>query len=279
MTIPKIIHHIGPKDRSTWHPIWTRCYPSWKEQFPDFEFRLWNDEEDIDNLVAHCYPEYLDLYKSFQTHIMRIDFARLCILHQYGGFYADLDVYCYKNFYDELRGDLFILEAPYGDTFTENALMISSQGHEFWNICMEECRNRFNENVNKYHIESFTKNRALQYIITHATGPFLISDVYKKTQMGHILPGIVFNNHGLSYHPEYRTKHLLTGIWGKEAIQEVRENEVSYNDLYISEVSKYADLQGITVENFDFYHDYTNGGYLTQSSQTPENEEREFNYG
>lgn len=39
--ISKIIHHIAPENKNRWHPLWQRCYDSWKEQFIDFEFILW----------------------------------------------------------------------------------------------------------------------------------------------------------------------------------------------------------------------------------------------
>ena len=94
-----IIHHIAPENKSSWHPLWIKCYESWKKVFGNkFEFKLWNDKEDIDRLVKNKYNKFYDIYRSFPAHIMKIDFARLCILHSYGGIYSDMDVFCYKDF-------------------------------------------------------------------------------------------------------------------------------------------------------------------------------------
>ena len=136
MMIPKIIHHIAPKDKSRWHPMWLRCYPTWQHHFPDFEHKMWSDESDIDELVQDYYLQYWQLYQAFPAHINRLDFVRFCILHKFGGIYADMDMFCYKNFHAELTYDLHIVEAPYGEEFLESALMMSAPDHEFWITCM-----------------------------------------------------------------------------------------------------------------------------------------------
>ena len=108
--IPKIIHHIAPKFPNSWHYFWQKCYDSWKTQFSDYEFIMWNDKDDIDNFVKIHYKEHWNLYRAFPFHIMRIDFARLCILHKFGGIYADMDVFCYKNFEHLLTNEVYFLE-------------------------------------------------------------------------------------------------------------------------------------------------------------------------
>jgi hypothetical protein len=83
------------------------------------------------------------------------------------------------------------------------------------------------------------------------------------------LPGILYNNHGMSYHPEYRTKHMMTGMWGKESVDHIESQinsslDKGLDELYIAEMKRYVNLNGIeTVEDLDFYNDYTNGGMKT----------------
>ena len=146
MSIPKIIHQTAPTNEDDWHPLWFKCRQSWKDQYPEFEHRMWNDEE-IDDLVRQHYPQYYDTYLEFPLNIMRIDFARVCILHEYGGIYADMDVYCYKNFYNELKKELcFGGEVininhdwfpkcpvnPFFNTKVSNYIMCSTKSHSFW---------------------------------------------------------------------------------------------------------------------------------------------------
>lgn len=262
MTIPKIIHHIAPVDQSKWHPIWQRCYPSWKKHFPDFEYKMWTDEHDIDGLVKEHFPEYWPIYQQFPLHIMKIDFARFCILYKYGGIYTDMDIFCYQNFYDELNNDVHLLPAPYGkqstngDNLIENALMISPAGHEFFRRCMDESIRVFTSQIRKIDIK-FPLNTFQQLLVCNLAGPVLVSNVYSQFNSGvKILDPVTYNNHGLSYDHSFKTKHLLTGIWGKESI------DLKSNDDYLREVSQYVNMGGITLDTFDFYKDYTNGRYL-----------------
>jgi len=273
MAISKIIHHIAPADKSRWHPMWEKCYPTWQQHFPDFEHKMWNDAGDIDNFVRDYYPQYWQLYSDFPAHIMRIDFIRFCLLHHFGGIYSDMDMFCYKNFYNELDISLHIVEAPYGEEFLESSLMISEPGHEFWIDCMELSKTHFYNEVQKRNIKiPFNNDRATQYIIQSVTGPNLICRVWRKwAKTGKIktLPGVLYNNHGMSYHPEYRTRHMMTGMWGKESVKYIEENDDN-NDLkkvlgvgYINEMKSYVTLNNVTIDIFDFYHDYTNGGMKT----------------
>jgi mannosyltransferase OCH1-like enzyme len=277
MNIPKIIHHIAPVDKSRWHPIWSKCYTTWKKHFPNFEHKLWNDAENIDNFMREQYPQYLQLYSDFPAHIMRIDFVRFCLLHRFGGIYSDMDMFCYKNFYKELDTPLMIVEAPYGDEFLESSLMISEPNHQFWIDCMELSKEVFYTTVKKYGITiPFNNNRADQYLLQSACGPNLICRVWRRWHQNSSdkikrLSGILYNNHGMSYHPEYRTKHLMTGMWGKEAVDYIatttdQTKSLAHNLdlLYVSEMKKYAQLHNVNnVDDYDFYYDYTNGGMKT----------------
>lgn len=275
MTIPKIIHQIAPQDRSRWHPMWNRCYPSWKQHFSDFEHHLWEDQDQINRFVQKYYPQYYEMFIDFPAHIMRVDFVRFCLLHHHGGIYADMDMFCYRNFYYELTHPLHIIEAPYGEEFLESSLMISEPGHQFWIDCMELSKEVFYTTVKKHGIQiPFNDNLSDQRLLTAACGPNLICRVWKKwlqenPVMLRALPGVVYNNHGMSYHAEYRTKHMMTGMWGKESVDHI-ETQINstlrqgLDLIYISEMKRYVNLNGIeTVDDFDFYHDYTNGGMKT----------------
>lgn len=178
--IPKIIHQTGP-DESKWHSIWKECSETWKNTFPDFQYMYWTDE-DLRNLVKEQYSEFLELYDSFPYHIMRVDFARFCILHSYGGIYADLDIYCYKNFYDLLRRDIYIIES-WGEwrEKVQNSLMISTPNKEFWKKCMFYSGLRFIFNQ---------QNNYKEYILG-SCGPKMISKILDSSVK--FLPKEMFN--------------------------------------------------------------------------------------
>lgn len=261
--IPKIIHQTGPSDTSKWHPLWFRCQQSWKKQFADFEYQFWNDE-DIDNLIKEHYPQYWDMYSNFPAHIMKIDFARFAIMHHHGGIYADLDYYCYQNFYDELTDSAYVVENPFGNDPIENSLMCSAKGAEFFVKCMDLSLERYEytkatnpEMLENVGVISKDKKFGLvlrPYIVFFVTGTQLISSAYRKyTELASTLPGILYNNNDISYDPSYRAKHVHTGLWGQENIEIVDELQASYEHL-----------RNIPIDQFDFYHDYSNGKYMKQ---------------
>lgn len=167
--IPKIIHQMGPKNIQDWHPIWKECQNSWKTNFSDFEYVLWNDD-DIRNLVKNNYPEFINYYDDFPYHIIRVDFARFCILHSYGGIYSDLDIYCYKNFYENLMDDLYLVESwPEWGERVQNSLMISTKNNNFWLKCMKN-------SIEKYKIKNINDYSNISDYILNICGPKLISD-------------------------------------------------------------------------------------------------------
>lgn len=224
--IPKIIHQTGPIEQK-WHPIWKECQESWKNQYPDFEYKFWTDE-DLRNLVQEEYTDLLNFYDDLPHHIMRVDFARFCILYSYGGIYVDLDIYCYENFYDLLKKDLYILES-WGEWKEEiqNSLMISSKNHSFWKKCI--LFSSLTYDPNQEFFMSYTD------FILNSFGPKLISKILDSSVK--YLPKEYFNpilehqfNWGNGNEEKYKnavkdfekfkneqnifTRHFLTGNWG-----------------------------------------------------------------
>jgi hypothetical protein len=264
--IPKIINQTAPADSSKWHPLWHRCQQSWKENFPEFEYRLWTDD-DINNLIKEHYPQYWGMYQQFPVHIMKIDFVRFAIMHHVGGIYADMDYYCYQNFYDDLSHPVYLVENPYGNDPIENSLMCSESGHDFWIHCMDMVVDRFNyvkhrkpDLLENIKIISSDRNYGLKlrpYLVFYIAGTNLIASAYRAKMNDpdvNTLSALYYNNCDISYDPSYRAKHIHTGLWGEENQQ--------LTELLAKE---YQALRNIPVQSYDFYHDYSNGNYLKDS--------------
>jgi hypothetical protein len=75
---------------------------SWKTHHPDWEYRLWTDE-DNERLVRDHYPQFLEGYRSLSKGVIKSDIARALLLHKFGGLYADLDYICLKPVGETLR--------------------------------------------------------------------------------------------------------------------------------------------------------------------------------
>ena len=281
--IPKIIHQIAPADKNKWHPFWKKCYDSWKQNFPNYEFILWNDLEDIDNFVKKHYPQYWNLYNLLPVHIMKIDFVRLCILHKYGGIYVDMDIFCYKNFENYITKDIYFLEnttKEYTSAEWENSMMASIPNHKLFEELMKYVQTCFIHYRNSFSDEGkHWRNQQNSEFVNNTTGSGMISEAI-KTLNKYFDIGVFdcekFNNRPMSYDKEFYTKHVHTSVWGNE-YTEYTKNELdtllildgcSYSTGTISEqvISEFKknkrDFQIVLNTDFDFYKDYTNSLYL-----------------
>jgi mannosyltransferase OCH1-like enzyme len=218
--IPKIIHHIAPKNIENHPLIWKECYQSWMKEFPELEYQhvMWNDDDDIDNLVKNKFPKYWDLYSSFPFRILKVDFSRLCILYEYGGIYADMDMYCYKNFYEDLDCDLFLLQSEIPDEIVQNSLMCSVKGKYFFIECMEEIKKRFYKSIfyNKKYKELNVLQPSIRFSfeVKKVTGPYMISTLYKNNKSIKLLDSKKHCTFFISEHNQnYKTRHFYTSYW------------------------------------------------------------------
>jgi len=256
--IPKIIHHIAPQNKQVWHPLWRSCYQSWLNQFPENEFELilWNDEEDIDNLIQSSYPNYLQFYNSLPYHIMKIDVSRLLILHKYGGIYSDMDVYCYKNFYDQISNSITLMQAACVGETVQNCLMSSVPNSNFFIECIEVIKNKFFDYDRKVPCVYDVTREAFDDYVKDITGPHILSEIYNKYSYDiGFFPKELYNANSRYYSEELITRHFLTGIWGSEIIKEFIFNTGNPNtdDMMIL---KYEESRKLNVKNINFYKNY-----------------------
>ena len=195
-SIPKIIHQTAPGDRSKWNPIWEPCQESWITKFPDYEYKLWTDE-DLEEFIRTKYEWFYPTYMGYEQHIKRIDSARYFILYEYGGIYADMDYECLENFESELpRGKLALAESKlvgnsWYDEEYQNALMACPAHHPCWN----------------YVFQKLEQHKDVKSVLW-ATGPVAITKALEEC------PELV---HGLSYdeftHGDVWAKHYGTQEW------------------------------------------------------------------
>ena len=61
-----------------------------------YKYHMW-DLKQCEELLCEEYPQYIWLWTEFRYDIQRCDFIRYLILHKFGGFYVDCDVYPIQN--------------------------------------------------------------------------------------------------------------------------------------------------------------------------------------
>lgn len=250
--IPKIIHQVGPKDKNVWHPIWKKGHKSWENNFPEPEFKhiLWEDSDQIDDFVKNNFSEYWEYYCNLPMHMLKIDFARICILYIYGGIFADLDFYCYSNFYSDLTDDLYVLESFENEhTEVENPLMAATPKNQFFLDCLKKSKENY---------KLIEKNKILTIddpLYEHAIGgPMLIDMVYKEYDRKiSKLPRNFYNPFFDIYDETVKTKHFGTGMWGIDTIEDILEryklnennDDSFYNHYKQFRVSKFPEIENI----------------------------------
>jgi hypothetical protein len=124
---------------------------------------------------------------------------------------------------------------------------------------MEFTLKRWNEVVTRYpdlitNMSIISRNAQYgkilrPYLVFYVSGTNTLSTIYRlqsNKRNIRLLPGEFFNNSDISYDPSYYTRHVHTGLWGKENI-----------DLNLKETT----LRNIPLDTFDFYTDYSQGAY------------------
>lgn len=101
-SIPKIIHYCwfghGKMPDTAY-----KCIDSWKKFFPDYEIKLWNEDNFDVNINRYTTEAYNARKYAFVS-----DYARFWILYNYGGLYFDTDVEIIKNFEDIIERGPFM---------------------------------------------------------------------------------------------------------------------------------------------------------------------------
>ena len=90
--IPKIIHYCW-FGRNPMPEFAQDCIDSWHKYMPDYEYRLWNE----DNFNVYEFPYTREAYEKGRYAFVS-DVARLKALSDYGGLYLDVDFEVYKSF-------------------------------------------------------------------------------------------------------------------------------------------------------------------------------------
>ena len=100
--IPKIIHYCW-FGRGEMPELALRCIDSWHKFMPDYEYRLWNE----DNFDVGCNPYVKEAYEA-KKYAFVSDYVRLFALYSEGGVYMDTDVEALKPYDDLLSYPGFI---------------------------------------------------------------------------------------------------------------------------------------------------------------------------
>ena len=139
-SIPHFIHLIWLG--STPPPTVEIVIASWRKYHPDWEIKLWTDQE-----IA-CFPWSTPrselFFKEAKNWAEKSDILRFEILYQFGGVYSDTDVICLKPFDDLLQGLTFFacfsrnkVVKKTGRPLIGSAIIGAARNHPILNHCLD----------------------------------------------------------------------------------------------------------------------------------------------
>ena len=100
--IPRIIHYCW-FGRGALTSLAKKCIASWRQFFPDYEIKEWNE----DNFDVNIIPYTADAYKEGKYAFV-CDYARFWVLYHFGGVYFDTDVEVIRPIDDVLEKGPFM---------------------------------------------------------------------------------------------------------------------------------------------------------------------------
>ena len=100
--IPRVIHYCW-FGGSKLTPLAKKCIASWRQFFPDYEIKEWNE----DNFDVNIIPYTADAYKAGKYAFVS-DYARFWVLYHFGGVYFDTDVEVIKPIDDVIEAGAFM---------------------------------------------------------------------------------------------------------------------------------------------------------------------------
>lgn len=185
-----------------------------------FSYKRWKNKSLRDFIGTTFSGDVLEAYDNLRPLSYKADLGRLCLLHAFGGWYADITLKIVSPLLSELpvRGLGFFrdygpgIPSPMPNTFdVMNALLCAEAGHPALKRCIDQI---------VYNV----KNKYYGFTSVSPTGPRLLGrvlagfDLGAARQIGHFMPltqgfkqrnlayvsnsGVIYAWHKSSWHPE-----------------------------------------------------------------------------
>ena len=179
--IPKIIHYCW-FGKSAIPELVERCITSWHTYMPDWEYRLWSEE----NFDIPSAPQYVQEAYAAKKYAFVSDYVRLWALEREGGLYMDVDFEVYKSFDDLMEQyDAF---AGYEGSKCNPVMMgvIAAKAHHPW---VQGMMQTYESRVFLKEDGSLDMTPNTGYFLSWMQAQGFVADGVEKDFMGvHILP-------------------------------------------------------------------------------------------
>ena len=124
--IPKIIHYCW-FGRGDMPELVQTCIASWHTHMPDWEYRLWSE----DNFDIASAPQYVCEAYAAKKYAFVSDYVRLWALEREGGVYLDTDVEVLRTF-DSLLSDIAFIGLEESKALLPGTCVMGCEAHCSW---------------------------------------------------------------------------------------------------------------------------------------------------
>ena len=124
--IPKLIHYCW-FGRGEMPELVERCVASWHTHMPDWDFRLWSE----DNFDVNIAPRYVREAYAAKKYAFVSDYVRLWALEREGGIYLDTDVEVLRSF-DPLLSDTAFIGLEESKALLPGTCVMGCEAHCGW---------------------------------------------------------------------------------------------------------------------------------------------------
>ena len=124
--IPKVIHYCW-FGRGEMPELVERCIASWHTYMPDWDFRLWSE----DNFDVNIAPRYVQEAYDAKKFAFVSDYVRLWALEREGGVYLDTDVEVLRSF-DPLLNDTAFIGLEESKALLPGTCVMGCEAHCEW---------------------------------------------------------------------------------------------------------------------------------------------------
>lgn len=146
--IPKVLYQTWKTNNLTKDMI--KIKNSWKENNPEFEFKLYDDRMCFEFIRDNFTKRILEAYKKIKYGALKADLWRVCILYINGGFFTDLDTLSLGSINDFINDKTeFITPIDLGGgPYLFNGFIGIIKEHPILKKCIDIIVNNVEKNIN-----------------------------------------------------------------------------------------------------------------------------------
>lgn len=145
ISIPKVIY-LSYKTKE----IPEYIIPNIEKIYPDYEIKLFDNNDCINFLQKEYGTEYVDIFNYLKDGPIKADFWRICILYKYGGIYFDLDLEHFTNLNNIIDNDTYFVTVKTDKAFWDvinPCIIISKSNNDILKECIDKYLDKYNQNI------------------------------------------------------------------------------------------------------------------------------------